>query len=90
MSSVLSSSSPSTPSAEAAAEASLPCVLTFNANDPSGAGGLSADITAMSSASCHVLAVATGCYVRDTRAIHQHVALDDELRSEERGWWGNV
>ena len=83
MSSVLSSSSPSTPSAEAAAEASLPCVLTFNANDPSGAGGLSADITAMSSASCHVLAVATGCYVRDTRAIHQHVALDDELIDDQ-------
>ena len=30
---------------------SLPCVMTFNTNDPSGAGGLAADLTAMASAS---------------------------------------
>lgn len=30
-----------------------------------------------------MLAVATGCYVRDTRAIHQHVAFDDELIDDQ-------
>ena len=25
----------------------LPCVMVFNANDPSGAGGLAADVSAM-------------------------------------------
>jgi hydroxymethylpyrimidine/phosphomethylpyrimidine kinase len=58
--------------------ASLPCVLVFNANDPSGAGGLSADLTAMSSASVHVLSVVTGAYVRDTSEVHDHIAFDEE------------
>lgn len=83
MSPVLPPPAPATAPPEAAAHASPPCVLTFNANDPSGAGGLPADLTAMSSASCHVLAIATGCYVRDTRSIHHHIALDDELIDDQ-------
>ena len=63
---------------DSSAPASLPCVLVFNANDPSGAGGLSADLTAMSSASVHVLAVVTGAYVRDTSEVHDHIAFDEE------------
>jgi hydroxymethylpyrimidine/phosphomethylpyrimidine kinase len=62
---------------------SLPCVMVFNANDPSGAGGLSADITAMSSASVHVLAVVTGSYVRDTSEIHDHIAFDEEAVGDQ-------
>ncbi|MFP8778671.1 bifunctional hydroxymethylpyrimidine kinase/phosphomethylpyrimidine kinase [Hydrogenophaga sp. RWCD_12] len=64
-------------------EASLPCVMVFNANDPSGAGGLSADLTAMSSASAHVLAVVTGTYVRDTSEIHDHIAFDEEAVADQ-------
>eukprot|EP01041_Mallomonas_annulata_P024718 gene24718-45570_t len=64
-------------------EAALPCVMVFNANDPSGAGGLSADITAMSSASVHVLAVVTGTYVRDTSDIHDHFAFDEEAVADQ-------
>jgi len=64
-------------------EATLPCVMVFNANDPSGAGGLSADITAMSSASAHVLAVVTGAYVRDTSDIHDHFAFDEEAVADQ-------
>lgn len=74
---------PGAPAAGDDALASLPCVMTFNANDPSGAGGLAADLTAMSSASCHVLAVATGTYVRDTRSIHHHVALDEDVVDDQ-------
>lgn len=66
-----------------AAEATLPCAMVFNANDPSGAGGLSADLTAMSSASAHVLAVVTGSYVRDTTEIHDHVAFDEEAVADQ-------
>ena len=33
-----------------AQQLTLPCVLSFNANDPTGAGGLAADIAAMGSA----------------------------------------
>ncbi|QIM52866.1 bifunctional hydroxymethylpyrimidine kinase/phosphomethylpyrimidine kinase [Hydrogenophaga crocea] len=73
------SSSPSEPdSPDQPGEASLPCVMSFNANDPSGAGGLSADLTAMSSASAHVLPVVTGTYVRDTTAVRDHIAFDEE------------
>ncbi|MDZ4102101.1 MAG: bifunctional hydroxymethylpyrimidine kinase/phosphomethylpyrimidine kinase [Hydrogenophaga sp.] len=64
-------------------EAALPCVMVFNANDPSGAGGLSADITAMSSASVHVLAVVTGAYVRDTSDIHDHFVFDEEAVADQ-------
>ena len=62
----------------ASGESALPCVMCFNANDPSGAGGLSADLTAMASASTYVLPVVTGAYVRDTSAIRDHFALDEE------------
>ncbi len=64
-------------------DASLPCVMVFNANDPSGAGGLAADATAMSSASAHVLPVVTGAYVRDTNAIREHFALDEDAVNEQ-------
>jgi hydroxymethylpyrimidine/phosphomethylpyrimidine kinase len=56
---------------------SLPRVVTFNANDPSGAGGLAADLTAMASASAYVLPVITGTYVRDTRQVHHHIPFDE-------------
>jgi hydroxymethylpyrimidine/phosphomethylpyrimidine kinase len=77
---------PETPSSsvvEAPGESSLPCVMVFNASDPSGAGGLSADITAMSSASAHVLPVVTGAYVRDTSDIHDHIAFDEEAVGDQ-------
>lgn len=64
-------------------ETSLPCVMVFNANDPSGAGGLSADLTAMSSASAHVLAVVTGSYVRDTSEVHDHIAFDEDAVADQ-------
>ena len=75
---------PTTPSpTDAAADVSLPCVMVFNTNDPSGAGGLAADVTAMSSASVHVLPVLTGTWVRDTTEIHDHIAFDEEAVSDQ-------
>ncbi len=59
------------------------CVLTFNANDPSGAGGLSADITAIASVGVHALPVMTGAYSRDTAEIVDHFVLDDEAIAEQ-------
>ncbi len=73
--------SPETVSADE--QISLPCVMVFNANDPSGAGGLSADLTAMSSASAHVLPVVTGTYVRDTSEVHDHIAFDEEAVADQ-------
>ena len=59
------------------------CVMTFNASDPSGAGGLTADITSIASAGGHALAVVTGAYVRDTSEILDHIAFDEEAVSEQ-------
>ena len=59
------------------------CVVTFNANDPSGAGGLTADITAIASAGGHALAVVTGTYVRDTAEIFDHFSFDEEAVAEQ-------
>ena len=59
------------------------CVMTFNACDPSGAGGLTADITAIASAGGHALAVVTGAYVRDTAEIFDHVCFDEEAVGEQ-------
>ena len=63
--------------------ASPACVMTFNANDPSGAGGLTADITAITSAGAHPLSVVTGTYLRDTAEIFGHFSFDDEAVTEQ-------
>ena len=59
------------------------CVLVFNANDPSGSGGLSADIGAIASVGAHALPVLTGSYVRDTAEVFDHYALDEEAVAEQ-------
>jgi len=64
-------------------ETSPACVMSFNANDPSGAGGLTADISAIASAGAHALAVVTGAYVRDTAEIFDHVSFDEEAVTEQ-------
>lgn len=61
----------------------LPCVMVFNANDPSGAGGLAADFTAMASASAHILGVVTGTYIRDTSRVHDFIGMDEEAVVEQ-------
>ena len=64
-------------------DASPACVMAFNANDPSGAGGLTADITAITSAGAHPLTVVTGTYVRDTAEILDHFSFDDEVITDQ-------
>ena len=59
------------------------CVMVFNANDPSGAGGLSADITAVASVGAHALPVVTGAYCRDTSEIVDHFPMDDEAVAQQ-------
>ena len=82
-----SSLAPPTPSAatdEAQLDDGQPaCVLVFNANDPSGAGGLAGDVTAIASVGAHALTVLTGAYARDTAEIFGHYAMDEEAVSEQ-------
>ena len=65
------------------ADASPACVIVFNANDPSGAGGIAGDVTAIASVGAHALAVVTGAYARDTAEIFDHFAFDEETVAEQ-------
>ena len=76
-------SSPDPQAAEEETEQGLACVLVFNANDPSGAGGLSSDALAMGSVGTHCLPVVTGTYVRDTSSILDFYPMDEEAVSEQ-------
>ncbi len=75
---------PADPATGEEADSETPaCVMVFNASDPSGAGGLAADVTAISSVGAHALPVVTGAYARDTAEIFDHFAFDDEAVSEQ-------
>ena len=54
------------------------CVMLFNANDPSGASGLAADITACASVGVHALPIVTGAYACDTAEVFGYVAFDED------------
>jgi hydroxymethylpyrimidine/phosphomethylpyrimidine kinase len=60
-----------------------PCVLVFNASDPSGAGGLGADALAIASVGAHMLPIVTGAYARDTAEIFDHYAFDEDAVAEQ-------
>lgn len=68
---------------EADSDASPACVIVFNANDPSGAGGIAADVTAVASVGAHALAVVTGAYARDTAEIFDHFSFDEDVVAEQ-------
>ncbi len=59
------------------------CVMVFNANDASGAGGITADLTAIASVGVHALVVVTGAYARDTSEVVDHYPMDDEAVTEQ-------
>jgi len=65
-------------------EAASPiCVMVFNANDPSGAGGLAGDIAAVASVGGHPVPVVTGTYARDSAEIFEHFAFDEDTVAEQ-------
>jgi len=57
--------------------------MVFNASDPSGAGGLAADVTAIASVGAHALPVVTGAYARDTAEVLDHFSFDEEAITEQ-------
>jgi hydroxymethylpyrimidine/phosphomethylpyrimidine kinase len=64
-------------------DAQVPCILVFNANDPSGCGGLCCDAVVISSVGGHALSVLTGTYVRDTGQIFDQFAFDDDAVEDQ-------
>jgi hydroxymethylpyrimidine/phosphomethylpyrimidine kinase len=64
-------------------DAGTACVVVFNASDPSGAGGIAADVLAIASVGAHALPVLTGAYARDTAEVFGHFSLDEDAISEQ-------
>jgi hydroxymethylpyrimidine/phosphomethylpyrimidine kinase len=64
-------------------DANPACVMVFNASDPSGAGGLAADVTAIASVGAHALPVVTGAYARDTAEVFDHFGFDEDVIAEQ-------
>lgn len=79
----MSDTSANLPDSGDTGDESPPCVMVFNASDPSGSGGLPADITAIASVGAHALPVVTGTWVRDTAEVMNHYPLDEEAVEEQ-------
>lgn len=67
-----------------AADTSAPvCVLTFNAAEPTGAGGIGGDVATIAAMGGHALPVTCAVCVRDTAEVFDHEALDADLVDEQ-------
>jgi hydroxymethylpyrimidine/phosphomethylpyrimidine kinase len=70
--------------ADALQEASAPaCVMSFNAADPSGAGGLAGDVSTLAAMGAHALPIVTSVMLRDTAEIFDHHPIDADVVAEQ-------
>ena len=70
--------------AEALQEQPAPaCVMSFNASDPTGAGGIAGDVSTIAAMGAHALPVVTSIVLRDTAEIFEHSALDADVVVEQ-------
>src|SRR3954466_3868619 len=69
---------------EIAEEASAPaCILSFNASDASGAGGIAGDVATIAAMGAHALPVVTSVLMRDTAEIFDHHVIDADAVVEQ-------
>ena len=67
-----------------AGEASAPaCILSFNANDASGAGGSAGDVATIAAMGAHALPVITSVLMRDTGELLDQFAIDSDAVVEQ-------
>ncbi len=77
-------SRPTDAPSEAPEEAASPaCVMSFNASDPSGAGGLAGDIATIAAMGAHALPVVTAVVLRDTAEVFSHTPLEPDTIVEQ-------
>jgi len=57
--------------------------MTFNASDPSGAGGLAGDVATIAAMGAHALPVVTSIVLRDTAEVFDHSAIDADVVVEQ-------
>ncbi|HET7866129.1 MAG TPA: bifunctional hydroxymethylpyrimidine kinase/phosphomethylpyrimidine kinase [Burkholderiaceae bacterium] len=69
---------------DAAEELTAPaCVMSFNVSDPTGAGGLAADVTTIAAMGAHPLPVTTAVQMRDTAEVFDATALEADTIVEQ-------
>ena len=59
------------------------CVMSFNASDASGAGGIAGDVATIAAMGAHALPVVTSIVMRDTAEVFDHHAIDGEVIVEQ-------
>ena len=59
------------------------CVMSFNASDPSGAGGLAGDVATIAAMGAHALPIVTAVVLRDTAEVFSHTPLDADTVVEQ-------
>ena len=72
------------PAQDLTAEVPTPvCVMSFNASDPSGAGGLSGDVATIAAMGAHALPVVSAILMRDTAEVFDQHAIDADVIAEQ-------
>ncbi len=59
------------------------CVMSFNASDPSGAGGLAGDVSTIAAMGAHALPVVSTIVMRDTAEVFDQHVLDPDVVAEQ-------
>jgi hydroxymethylpyrimidine/phosphomethylpyrimidine kinase len=68
---------------EAQEPPSRACVMSFNASDPSGAGGLAGDVATIAAMGAHALPVVTSIVMRDTAEVFDQHDIDADAVAEQ-------
>ena len=72
------------PNAEAMQDSPAPaCVMSFNAADASGAGGLAGDVATLAAMGAHALPITTSILLRDSAEIFDQHAVDPDVVAEQ-------
>ncbi len=74
---------PTDPAVEGMEPPAPACVMCFNASDPTGAGGLAADVSAVVAMGAHALPVVTSILMRDTAAVFDQHDIDADAVVEQ-------
>lgn len=77
------SPTPETDADEAQEQPAPACVMSFNASDPSGAGGMAGDVSTIAAMGAHGLPVVTSIVMRDTHEVFDHHAIDADVIAEQ-------
>lgn len=59
------------------------CVMSFNASDATGAGGVSGDIATIAAMGAHALPIITSILLRDTAEVFDHHPIDPDVVAEQ-------